>query len=147
MNNSINNWYCNRFINIGRPNFFFVNHNGTSLCLQSRPHLGSRWRVSVTLARHRLSNCPIYDPSQMIATRQLDALTVASTRYICNNSIYFRSNLLCWYKLSCNRLNDDERLIFLPEASFGLRVLSLPGSVCLWVRPSVCAVSTCLSMR
>ena len=27
---------------------------------------------------------------------------------------------------------------FLPEASFGLRVLSLPASVCLCVRPSVC---------
>ena len=27
---------------------------------------------------------------------------------------------------------------FLPEASFGLRVLSLPASVCLCVRPTVC---------
>ena len=34
---------------------------------------------------------------------------------------------------------------FLPEASFGLRVLSLPASVCVSVRPSVCAVITCLS--
>ena len=38
-------------------------------------------------------------------------------------------------------------LQFLPEASFGLRVLSLPASVCVSVRPSVCAVSTCLSTR
>ena len=39
---------------------------------------------------------------------------------------------------------------FLPEASFGLWVLSLPASVCVSVRSSVssvCAVITCLSAR
>ena len=37
--------------------------------------------------------------------------------------------------------------VFLPEASFGLRVLSLSASVCVSVRPSMCAVITCLSAR
>ena len=36
---------------------------------------------------------------------------------------------------------------FLPEASFGLRVLSSPASVCLCVRVSVCVSITCLSAR
>ena len=39
----------------------------------------------------------------------------------------------------CNR--------FLPEASFGLRVLSLPASVCLCVRPSVCVCGKHLLVR
>ena len=36
---------------------------------------------------------------------------------------------------------------FLPEASFGLRVLSLPASVCLCVRPSVCVCGKHLLVR
>ena len=36
---------------------------------------------------------------------------------------------------------------FLPEASFGLRVLSLPASVCLCIRPSVCVCGKHLLVR
>ena len=36
---------------------------------------------------------------------------------------------------------------FLPEASFGLRVLSLPASVCLCVCPSVCVCGKYLLVR
>ena len=37
--------------------------------------------------------------------------------------------------------------VFLPEASFGLRVLSLPASVCPSVRPSVCVCGKHLLVR
>ena len=36
-----------------------------------------------------------------------------------------------------------QRVIFLPEASFGLRVLSLPASVCVSVCLSVCQSLAC----
>ena len=39
------------------------------------------------------------------------------------------------------------RCPFLPEASFGLWVLSLPASVCLCVRPSVCVCAKHLLVR
>ena len=47
----IDNRYCNRFIHLGRP-IFAVNPNGACLCLQSRPHLGSRMRVSALQVIH-----------------------------------------------------------------------------------------------
>ena len=37
MNISMDNWYCNRFIHLGRR-IFPVNHSGASLCLQSSLH-------------------------------------------------------------------------------------------------------------
>ena len=50
MNISINSRYYNRFIHLRRP-IFSVNHNSTYLCLQSRPHLESRTRLSVLHSR------------------------------------------------------------------------------------------------
>ena len=45
INISIDNRYNNPFIHLGRP-IFPVSQNGAARCLQSRPHLVSRMRVS-----------------------------------------------------------------------------------------------------
>ena len=39
---------------------------------------------------------PICNPVGIIATRQLDALTIPWAHYASNNCIYFQSHLLCW---------------------------------------------------
>ena len=85
---SIDNRYYNRFIQLGRP-IFPVKYNGAVLFTQSRPHLGSRMRVS----HSRCTGRPIFDQSRIIATRQLDAFTVPSTHYVSNNCIYVRSHV------------------------------------------------------
>ena len=48
------------------------------------------------------------------------------------------------YLMQCGTKATNE---FLPKASFGLRVLSLPESVCLCVRPSVCVFGKHLLVR
>ena len=48
------------------------------------------------------------------------------------------------YLMQCGTKATNE---FLPKASFGLRVLSLPASVCLCVRPSVCVFGKHLLVR
>ena len=61
-------------------------------------------------------------------------------------AIFFRIFQLCTWKITVNTLTS---IIFhgsfLPEASFGLRVLSLPASVCVCVCVSVC-LSVCQSL-
>ena len=91
LNISIDIRYCNRFIHLDEP-IFSVNHNGASLCLQSRPHLESCMRMSMLHSWG--TGHPICDLSRIIATRQLDALTVPSTHYVSNNCVYFQSYLL-----------------------------------------------------
>ena len=44
-------------------------------------------------------------------------------------------------------MNKKKMIFFLPKASFGLRVLSLPASVCLCVHPSVCMCGKQLLVR
>ena len=48
----------------------------------------------VTCLHSRGTGHPICDLSRIIATRQLDALTVPSTHYVSNNCIYFQSHLV-----------------------------------------------------
>ena len=96
MNISIDIRYCNRVNLLGRQ-IFPVNHNGASPCSQSRPHLGSCIRVSVS--RSRGTGHPIYDMSQIIATEHLDALTVPPSHYFSNNCVYFQSYLLAQHWL------------------------------------------------
>ena len=55
---------------------------------------------------------PICDPSPIITTRQLNALTVPWSHNVSNNCIYIHSYLLRWYKLNCNQFNHCERPIF-----------------------------------
>ena len=59
------------------------------LCLQPRPHLGSRMRVS----HSRGTGCPICNQSRIIATRQPDAFTVPLTHYVSNNCVYILSHV------------------------------------------------------
>ena len=91
MNILIDNWYCNWFIYFGWP-ILPMNYYVTSLCLQSQPHLGSRMHMSVLHLGGTAH--PICDLSQIIATRELDALTVPLTHQISNDYIYFHSHLL-----------------------------------------------------
>ena len=46
-----------------------------------------------------------------------------------------------------DEINMHNNVTILPESSFGLRVLSLPASVCLCVRPSVCVCGKHLLVR
>ena len=104
MNMSIDNRYCNRFIHIGRP-IFSVNRSGASVY-----NPDDIWECAVL---HSWCTAhPICDPSRIIATRVLDALTVPWSHIVCNNCIYIHSHLLRWYKLNCNRFNHCERPIF-----------------------------------
>ena len=109
MNMSIDNRYCNRFIYIGRP-IFFVNRRGASvynpdnICERACAVLHSRGTAH-----------PICDPSRIIATRQLNALTVPWSHNVSNNCIYIHSYLLRWYKLNCNRFNHCKRPIFFSQ--------------------------------
>ena len=66
----------------------------------------------------------------------------------CRNTYWCRtvhSQIMGAYLIS--RLSIFFFVLFLPEASFGLRVLSLPASVCVSVWVSVCVSITCLSAR
>ena len=90
-NISIDNRYYIRFIQLAKP-IFPVKHNGATLCLQSRPHLGSPMCVSGCYTREAPVT-PICDLSRIIATRQLVAFNVPSTHYVSNNCIYVRSHL------------------------------------------------------
>ena len=87
-NISIDNWYYNPFIQLGRP-IFPVKHNGAALYLQSRPHLGSRMGVSGCYTCEAL----VAQSATWVTTRQLDAFTVPSTHNISNNCIYLQSHL------------------------------------------------------
>ena len=106
MNMSINNRYCNRFIHIGRP-IFSVNRSGASVY---KPD--DIWERACAVLHSRGTSHPICDPSRIIATRQLNALTVPWSHNVSNNCIYIHSYLLRWYKLNCNRFNHCERPIF-----------------------------------
>ena len=107
MNMSIDNRYCNRFSHIGRP-IFSVNGSGASVY-----NPDDIWERTCAVLHSRGTAHPICDPSWIIATRQLNALTVLWSHYISNNCIYIQSHLPHGYKLNCNRFNDRERPIFL----------------------------------
>ena len=106
MNMSIDNRYCNRFIHIGRP-IFSVNRSGASVYI-----LDDIWERACAVLHSRGTAHPICDPSRIIATRQLNALTVPWSHNVSNNCIYIHSYLLRCYKLNCNRFNHCERPIF-----------------------------------
>ena len=89
---SIDDRYYNRFIHLGRP-IFPVNHNGGSLCLQYRLHLGTRMRVYGCNTREApVTQFATWVGSSRISTAS--CFTVASTHHISNNCIYFQSHLL-----------------------------------------------------
>ena len=111
MNMSIDNRYCNRFIHIGRP-IFSVNRSSASVY-----NPDDIWECACAVLHSRGTAHPICDPSRIIATRQLNALTVPWSHNVSNNCIYIHSYLLRWYKLNCNRFNHCERLIFFFSAS------------------------------
>ena len=106
MNMSIDNRYCNRFIHIGRP-IFSVNRSSASVY-----NPDDIWERACAVLHSRGTAHPICDPSRIIATRQLNALTVRWSHNVSNNCIYIHSYLLRWYKLNCNRFNHCERPIF-----------------------------------
>ena len=106
MNMSINNRYCNRFSHIGRP-IFSVNRSGASVY-----NPDDNWERACAVLHSRGTAHSICDPSRIIATRQLDALTVPWSHGVSNNCIHIHSHLLRWYKLNCNRFNHCERPIF-----------------------------------
>ena len=107
LNMSIDNRCCNRFIHIRRL-IFSVNRRGASVY-----NLYDIWECACAVLHSRDTAHPICEPSRIIATRQLSALTVPWSHYISNNCIYVQSPLHHWYKLNCRRFNDRERLIFL----------------------------------
>ena len=111
MNMSIDNHYCNRSIHIGRL-IFSVNRSGASVY---NPE--DIWERACAVLHLRGTAHPICDPSRIIATRQLNALTVLWSHNVSNNCIYIHSYLLCWYKLNCNRFNHCESPIFFSSAS------------------------------
>ena len=110
------------------------------LCLQSRRHLGTRMCVSVWLQSRGLAH-PICDPSPIIATRQLDALTVPWTHNVSNNYNNIQSHLLHWYKCNSNRFNHHERQIFLNISH--QRQSAIPSCrdqvIAQWLKHSTCS--------
>ena len=109
MNMSIDNRYCNRFIHIGRQ-IFSVNRISASVY-----NPDDIWGRACAVLHSRGTAHPICDPSRIIATRQLNALTVLWSHNVSNNCIYTHSYLLRWYKLNCNRFNHCERTIFFSQ--------------------------------
>ena len=90
INISIDNRYYNRFIHLGRT-IFPVNHNGASAF--TIPTIFGIAHAQVRVLHSRDTSHPICDLSRIIATRQLDAVTVPSTHYVSNNCIYFQPHL------------------------------------------------------
>ena len=86
MNMSIDNRYCNRFIHIGRP-IFSVNRSGASVY-----NPDGIWERACPVLHSRGTVHPICDPSRIIATRQLNALTVPWSHII----IVFTSIPICF---------------------------------------------------
>ena len=93
MNMSIDNRYCNRFIHIGRP-IFSVNCSCASVY-----NPDDIWERACAVLHSRGTAHPICDPSRIIATRQLNALTVPWSHNVSNSC-------------NCNRFNHCERPIF-----------------------------------
>ena len=106
MNMSIDNRYCNRFIHIGRP-IFSVNRSGAFVY-----NPDDIWERACMVLNSPGTAHPICDLSRIIATRQLNALTVPWSHNVSNNCIHIHSYLLRWYKLNCNRFNHCESPIF-----------------------------------
>ena len=106
MNMSIDNRYCNRFSHIERQ-IFSVNRSGAYV---HNPN--DIWECACAVLHSRCTAHSICDPSWIIATRQLDALTVSWSHNVSNNCINIHSCLFCWYKLDCNQFNHCERPIF-----------------------------------
>ena len=106
MNMSIDNQYCHWFIHNGRL-IFSVNRSGASVY---NPY--DIWERACAVLHSWGTARPVCDPSRIIATRQLNALTVPWSHYVSKNCIYIQSHLLRWYKLNCNRFDHREKPIF-----------------------------------
>ena len=102
----IDNWYCNRFIHIGRP-IFSVNRSGPLFTI--RQHLGMRMR----------SETPLTQSATQVGSSLLNSSMLwlfRETIYVSNNCIYIQSHLLRWYKLNCKQFNYCERpLLFFSQ--------------------------------
>ena len=61
------------------------------------------WPIPTSFGHAVVHSPATAHPSQIIATRQLDALAVPSTHCITNDCIYLQSHLLSWHKLNCDR--------------------------------------------
>ena len=91
----------------------------------------------VTLARRRSPN--LRTGCRIIATQQLDSLTVPSTPYVFNNLYLLLVPPACWYKHNCNRFNGHERLFFLSIGPQQSAISSrwgavIPGCDYRWLR-------------
>ena len=89
-NISIDNWCYNWFIQLEKP-IFPVKHHGAALF--TIPTIFGIAHTCVRVLHSQGRGRPICDLSRIIDTRQLDAFTVPSTHYVCNNCIYVRSHL------------------------------------------------------
>ena len=92
----------------------------------------------VTLARHRLPNRR--SRCRIIATQQLDSLTVPWTPYVFNNCILvFTSSPTCLLvQHNCDRFNGHERLFFSQHRPPTIRHFFPLGSCdCRWLRNDV----------
>ena len=91
--------------------------------------LGTRiiWARACTVLYSRGTAHSICDPSRIIATRALNALTVPWSHYVSINCVYKQSHLLRWYKRYWNRFNHRESPIFL---SIGHQRQSAISSCC-----------------
>ena len=87
----------------------------------------------VTLARHRLPN--LRTRCRIIATQQLDSLTVPSTPYVFSNCIYFLSHLLGGTNTIAIDFNGHERLFFSQHRPPTIRhFFPLGRCDCRWLR-------------
>ena len=109
---SIDNHFCNRFINLGRP-IFSLNHSGASAATVFTIPDNIRDRACA-VSHSRWAGHPICGPSWIIAI-WFSYCSVNPLRP--QNCICLQSDLSCLLKLNCNLFNHHERLDFFFSAS------------------------------
>ena len=140
INISIDNRYYNWFIHLRRP-IFPVKHNVAALCLQSRPHLGSRMRVS----RCYTCEAPVAQSETWVGSSLLDSSMILLFRQpITSPIIVFApgpAGLLVQTHLQS--FNDHERrIIFSASATSPAPPAIL--SFFLVVNDGDCAMTSCI---
>ena len=143
INISIGNRYYDRFINLGRP-IFSLNHSGASAA--------TVFTIPTTFG---IAHAPCYTRAERAtqSAAELDhrcLIFLLFRQPITSTKLYLPSvRSVVLVKTQLQSIQSSWETWFLPETSFGLRVLSSPASVCLSVCPCVCVcVSiTCLSAR
>ena len=132
-NISINNRYYNRFIQLERP-VFPMKHNGTALCLQSRPHLGLRMHVFGCYTHEAL----VTQSATWVRSSLLDSLMLLLFRQpITSPIIVFTSSPTCLLvQTQLQSIDDQERhIIFSASATSPWPPAVLPFLLhCRWLR-------------